>query len=202
MENAVQMDSMQKSTATQLMPDQEHTKIPIVKDVLEDTVLLESSQSSHATPVMDDQGAFYPDTVASVQLPSVLRHHVFKDGDWKLKLTQSHPTIKLTAFTRKLDYDHFGLKFPPMQTHDIVAITDSGAQCCLWGWNDCVKAGLNRNDLVPVKQRLNDVSKSSIKIYGAVLLRMYGISPSGERITCAAMVFVQMYQGFICQKKR
>ena len=185
------MDSTQKPTTAPLVSDELDANVPIVLEELGDTAGIDGQQSLFDMPTdMGDEGAFCADTVASVQLPTVLRHHIFKDGDWKLKLTQSHPTIKLTVFTRELDYDHFGLKYPPMQTHDIVAVTDSGAQCCLWGWNDCMKAGLKRKDLIPVKQRLNGVSKSSINIYGAVLLRMYGISQNGERITCAAMVYV------------
>ena len=103
MENVVQSD--------------EDATVTIVDDMMEDASQLDSPQSSCTTPVVTDEGAFHSDTMAAVQLPQVLRHHVFKDGDWKLKLTQSHPTIKLTVFTRNLDYEHFGIKLPPMKTN-------------------------------------------------------------------------------------
>ncbi len=131
-----------------------------------------------------------PSVASSVQLPMVLRHHVFKNGNWKLHVAKPHPTIKLSIFTRKLDYDEFNLRYPVIKIHSINAITDSGAHCCLWGWADCQRAGLQRGDLIPVRQRLNGVSKSKINIYGAVLLRMFGISSTGECINCAAMVYV------------
>ena len=125
-----------------------------------------------------------------VPLPTVLRHHVFTNGNWKLKLAQPHPTVDLTVSTNKSDYDQFGLRYTPLADHPIAAIVDSGAQCCLWGWTDCQAAGLTRKDLVPVKQKLNAVSMSRIKIHGAVILRMYGTSSSGGHVSCAVVVYV------------
>ena len=130
-------------------------------------------------------------SISSVQLPIALRHHVFRDGNWRLNVAKPHPIIKLSIFTRKQDYDQFNLRYPKINTQDINAVTDSGAQCCLWGWSECQSAGFHRNDLIPVKQRLNGVSKSmNINIYGAILLRMFGTTSSGERVNCAVMVYV------------
>ena len=128
---------------------------------------------------------------ASVKVPISVQHHIFKDDNWKVHLAKPHPTLNLKALTHKDDYDHFGFKHPAMETQDIIAITDSGAQVCLWGWVECMKAGLKQQDLIPTKQKLNGVSKSAIEIYGAVLLRMYGLSSSsGEKCWCRVMVYV------------
>ena len=74
--------------------------------------------------------------------------------------------------------------------HTATAIVDSGAQVCVWGWNQCRAAGFTRNDLTPVKQKLNGVSKSQIIIYGAVLLRLHGTSNLGDHYSAAAIVYV------------
>ena len=142
------------------------------------------------TPLDEEGAAQAAESVAAVQLPIALRHHIFKDGRWMPNPAKPHPKVKLTAFTRRSDYEFFGLRFIPMTTQDIEVITDSGAMVPVWGWSDCKRAGFNRNDLIPAKQKLNGVCKSTIKIYGAVLLRMYGISPEGEKMTCAVMVYV------------
>ena len=120
----------------------------------------------------------------------VLSHHVFKDGNWRSKVAQPHPTVELNVSTTVSDYEGFGFPYPAINKHHITAIVDSGAQCCLWGWNDCRAAGFTRKDLIPVKQKLNAVSKSRLTIYGAVILRMTGIDSSGEEFASAALVYV------------
>ena len=158
--------------------------------LMQDKSSPESSSSPASSPSNNAENMAESNPVAAVQLPVVLRHHVFKDGKWFPKSAKPHPTVKLTAFTRKLDYNFFGLKHVPMKTQDLDAVTDSGAQVCLWGWSDCMRAGLKRSDLIATQQKLHGVCKSSIKIYGAILLRTYGISSEGEKITCAAMVYI------------
>ena len=59
----------------------------------------------------------------------------------------------------------------------IKAIIYSGAQFCLWGLADCLADGFSQSDLIPVRQKLNNaVSRMRINIYGAVILRMNGVS--------------------------
>ncbi len=128
------------------------------------------------------------DGVAAVQLPVALRHHIFKDRKWIPNPGKPHPKVKLTAFTQRSDYEFFGLRLIQMKTQDIEAITDSGAMV---SWDVSYRrAGFSHNNLILAKQKLNGVCKSNIKIYRAVLLRMYGIFSDGEKMTCAVMVYV------------
>ena len=122
----------------------------------------------------------------------VLSHHIFKDGSWIPKSNTSHPKLRLEARTNDGDYRGFGLENPKSYkcTFLVEAITDSGAQCCVWGWVQCQAAGFTLDDLIPVKQKLNGVSKSRIEIYGAVILRMSGTTTSTRKIGCAAIVYV------------
>ena len=159
------------------------------------TLATPESQSSEATPqgpptTPDAEVNAPAEESATTQLPIELPHHVFKNGQWCANNAKPHPSIRLTAFTRQKDYEFFGLKHVAMKTQDVDAVTDSGAQVCLWGWSACSRAGFRRKDLIATKQRLNGVNKKKIRIYGAILLRMYGMTEDGERITCVVMVYV------------
>ena len=76
------------------------------------------------------------------------------------------------------------------------------AQCCLWGLADCLAAGFNQSDMIPVRQKLNVVSRMCINIYGAVILRMNGVSQDEKKHSCAAIVYVSTdVSGFYLSKK-
>ena len=47
-----------------------------------------------------------------------------------------------------------------------------------------------REDLIPVKQKLNAVSKDSIRIYGAIILRMHGTSLADLEEPSAAIIYI------------
>ena len=42
----------------------------------------------------------------------ILRHHIFEDGQWKMKLAQPHPTVLITVTTNTDDYKLFRIKCP------------------------------------------------------------------------------------------
>ena len=131
-----------------------------------------------------------------------LNHHVFENGDWKLRLAQPHPTVWLMVATECSDYEEFGFNRHSVSNHGVQAIVDSGAQCCLWGWSDCKAAGFRQDDLLPVKQKLSAVSWLCINIYGAVILWMTGVSPSAKEHPCAAIVYVSpIVSGFYLSKE-
>ena len=72
---------------------------------------------------------------------NVLPHHVFEDGDSLMKLAQPHPTVELMLCTENKDYQDFGFPSPKIKEQNILAVADSGAQCCLWGLKDFLNAG-------------------------------------------------------------
>ena len=165
-------------------------------------VSFEISANSTTTPSLSKV------QVASMGVNSIgsktltLNHHVFENGDWKLRLAQPHPTVRLMVATECSDYEEFGFNRPSVSNHGVQAIIDSGAQCCLWGWSDCKAAGFQQDDLLPVKQKLSAVSRLRINIYGAVILRMTGVSPSGQEHSCAAIVYVSPdVSGFYLSKE-
>ena len=87
------------------------------------------------------------------------------------------------------DYNRSGFTGPSLQDHNITAVVDSDAQCCLclWGYRDCVNAGIQIEDLLTVRQKLSTVSQAGMLIHGAVILRMVRFSPAREEYTCAAI---------------
>ena len=93
--------------------------------------------------------------------------------------------MKLTLSVYPSDCEGFGLNFTPnIEDCQVTTIIDSGAQCCLWGWQDCRAVGFTTH------RNFNAVSKLNISIYGAVILRMTGFSYSGVKFTCAVIVYV------------
>ena len=119
-----------------------------------------------------------------------LKHHIFKDGEWKSRLAKPHPMVTITLTINYSDYEQFKIRNPPALHHETKAVTDSGAQCCVWGWRNCQSAGITRGSLIPVKQKLNGVDKSRITIYGALIIRLHGVSSTGEEFSAAAIVYV------------
>ena len=128
---------------------------------------------------------------STIQQKPFFDHHIFENGNWMRKMAQPHPTLKLTLSVDPIDYNGFGLGLAPkVESYEFTAIIDSGAQCCLWGWQGCKAAGFCSDDLIPVKQKLNAVSKSHITIFGAVILRLSGNSVSGTKCSSAVMAYV------------
>ena len=128
--------------------------------------------------------------VQSMEEPS-LSHHVFVNGRWIRKPAPSHPAVELVANTDQADYDFFGFQNPEILRVAIKAIVDSGAQCCVWSWKECQQAGFTREHLIPVRQKLNAVSKNTIRIYGAVVLRLCGrFDGLDDSQEAAAIVYV------------
>ena len=60
----------------------------------------------------------------------------------------------------------------------------------MWSLRDCLAAGFKREELIPVTFSLSAANKSQIEIVGAVFIRLYGFSPSGNKISCATMVYI------------
>ena len=121
---------------------------------------------------------------------NILHRHVLKDGDWVKEGAQPHPAVELTLNISKEDYEGFGLSFPMINEHNIHAIVDSGAQCCLWGLKNFHDAGFKLHHLIPFRQNLYTVSKACIQISGACLLRLGGVSKDGKAYNCGVLAYV------------
>ena len=122
----------------------------------------------------------------------VLDHHIFIPGSetWRKGRSLPQPTVRLSVSTDEADYRQFGLSRPNTRPSYTDGVADTGAQSCLMGTNVFYKCGFKRSDLVPVKNKITAANRSPIKIYGALLLRLNGTTPTSQHVQTAAVVYV------------
>ena len=126
-----------------------------------------------------------------VQKPIVLDHHIFNSNiGWKETESMKHPIINLHLCVEKSDYDHVNALTPKISPCHITAITDTGAQSCLWGLRDFHRCGFKKSDLLPVKRVLLAANKEKIKIEGAIFVRLSGEDNNGSTHTAPVMVYI------------
>ena len=121
---------------------------------------------------------------------TLLSHYVFDNGKWVKRPASSYPAVSLHAGTLDADYKHFGFDNPCITNIPITVIVDSGAQCCVWSWRECKAAGFKHEHLIPVRQKLNAVSKNNIRIYAAIILRMSGTAGAANTEQCGVIVYI------------
>ena len=114
--------------------------------------------------------------------PSIvtLTHHIFSKGEWQRAQLADHTRAKLTLI--------------PEQNHstptNIDGLPDSGAQSNAWSLDEYITAGHKLKDLLKVKPSLNAANKSAIRINGAFLADITGVTVEGMTIVPKAMVYV------------
>ena len=117
-------------------------------------------------------------------------HHIFTEGEWRRSKFLDHPTWPTSMSVWKKDYNDFSRPCPKLpKPVKFISKLDSCAQSCLWSRKDCFAAGFTEEDLIPVSLNLNAANKSSIKIDGAILVRLT-VKVGGQNRSCATMVYV------------
>ena len=123
--------------------------------------------------------------------PVVLDHHIFdSDTGWKKCESMSHPSLRLRLRTDEKDYSDLGVIRPRISPSSITAVTDTGAQSCLWGLNDFYRCGFTDSDLLPVTRTMVAANRNQIDIRGAVFVRLSGVDSVGRTHTAPVMVYV------------
>ena len=117
-------------------------------------------------------------------------HHIFTKGGWRRARFLPHPEVELSVSAMGKDYKEFGVSCNDVSAKRVVAMTDSGAQSCLWSLDEFRAAGFTKEHLLDVQMNLVAANKSPITITGAALLRFSGKSSSGVPVTCACMVYI------------
>ena len=121
----------------------------------------------------------------------VLDHHIFQSHEgWKRAESMAHPTLRLRLTTDKQDYKHFGGLCPEVSPSWVTAVTDTGAQSCLWSLHDFYRCGFKDNDLIPVRRSMVAANSEEIKIVGAIFMRLSGTDANGVTYTAAVMVYI------------
>lgn len=117
-------------------------------------------------------------------------HHVFTEGEWRRAKFMGHPTWPTQLSVRRKDYSDFSRPCPQIPNNvKVMAKMDSCAQSCLWSKKEFFAAGFKEDDLIPVSLGLSAANKSSIKIDGAILVRL-AVTVNGQNHSCATMVYI------------
>ena len=103
----------------------------------------------------------------------------------------SHPTVALTMSTHTEDYDTLGFN-PPHTTQScrINGMADTGCQSCLCGLQVVRKLGIAERDLLPVTMSMRAANKGSIRILGAVIIRLSGRNKLGGMLETRQILYV------------
>ena len=121
----------------------------------------------------------------------VLDHHIFDSSEvWKKAESMQHPTLKLRINVDTTDYEHVGVKCPNVKPSHINAVTDTGAQSCLWGLQDFYNHGFKKSDLLPMRRTLIAANREEIEISGAVFIRLTGSDQKGVTYTAPVMIYI------------
>ena len=119
-----------------------------------------------------------------------LDHHIFKDGAWFRRDFSHHPILRLALNAKEEDYDTFGFTYPRVGTTFVDAVTDTGAQSCLWSRRDCLNAGFHKSDFIPVKHKMKAANGTPVTVDGAVIVRLSGLDSLGATRECNVIVYV------------
>jgi len=121
----------------------------------------------------------------------VLDHHIFEsENGWKKSESMAHPTFWLQITTDAADYEYFGASRPKDKPFFVRAVTDTGAQSCLWSLHDFYRCGFHDSDLLPVKKTMLAANREEIEIRGAILVRLSGTDTSGAKYTAPVIAYV------------
>ena len=101
-----------------------------------------------------------------------LDHYIFdsKNG-WEKSESLQHPTVSLNITTDEEAYSQINAKCPEYRSDVVVAVTDTGAQSCLWSLKDFLRCGFKHSDLLPVKRTMLAANREQIDITGALFLK-------------------------------
>lgn len=121
----------------------------------------------------------------------VLDHHIFKSNEgWRKSESMRHPMLQLQVTTNESDYVELGIKGPQVQPCLVTAVTDTGAQSCLWGTSDFLRCGFKKSDLIPVKRVMVAANHEPIRIDGAIIIRLMGKDREENTHVAPVMVYV------------
>lgn len=102
---------------------------------------------------------------------------------WKKSPSPPQPFLDLSVRIVEDDYSELGFKFPHgtnESTITIPAMADTGCQSCLIGYKWIQRFNLSKSDLIPVRMKMDAANGQSIKILGAIVIRIAGINCHGS----------------------
>ncbi|XP_066931785.1 uncharacterized protein [Clytia hemisphaerica] len=129
---------------------------------------------------------------ASTESP--IAHHCYdpSTNTWKKRSSKSQPFIPLSIQVAEEDYLQLGFKPIAFESKPIQvrAMADTGCQSCLISFKHIQRLGLNKKDLLPTTMKLNSANNQSIKVLGAIILKMSGKREDGTIKETKQFVYV------------
>ena len=119
-----------------------------------------------------------------------LDHHIFTKDGWQRANSLSHPVLSLKITTAQEDYKSLNIPHVSILPTNVKAVTDTGAQSCLWSRREFLSCGFALTDLIPVTHQMKAANAAPIHIDGAILLRLSGSDQAKNEIQAAVMVYI------------
>ena len=158
-----------------------------------------SPSKKQSSSSADDQGTVW-DSFCSIASDAVygfqsvvLDHHLYDNmcDRWSRQPSKPQPFITLKMSTHKEDYQSLGFTLPcQANTCTVSGMADTGCQSCLCGLQVIRKLGISERNLIPVTMRMHAANKAPIKIIGAAIVRLSGISKSGKQMETRQVLYV------------
>ena len=153
---------------------------------------------SQAAASQDDATAIF-DTLCAIDIHSkhatlALDHHVYNEfcNAWEKRASDPQPFVNVKIQALPSDAEDLGLPSKLVRPSVIASypgMADTGCQSCLAGIKLLERLHLTVNALIPVTMNMSAANNHRINIKGALILRIYGQSPSGERLETRQIVY-------------
>lgn len=127
------------------------------------------------------------------QVSIPLDHHVYDSlsNTWIKQNSKPQPFINPTVEALPGDHKTLGIELVARSTAvSMPAMADTGCQICLAGLRVIHPLGLRESDLIPVTINMHTATDSSIRILGAILLRLSSRDPCGQLIEMRQMTYI------------
>ncbi|CAE1306768.1 unnamed protein product [Acanthosepion pharaonis] len=130
------------------------------------------------------------------QVSIPLNHHVYDSlsNTWIKRNSKPQPFINLTVEALPGDHKTLGIELLARVLQPLVCRSwpTPVAKSCLAGLKVIHRLGLRESDLIPVTMHMHTATNSSIRILGAILLRLSSRDPRGQLIETRRMTYITL----------
>ena len=128
-------------------------------------------------------------SINKVKIPHMLKENM----KWIVRGAESQPVIKLSVQVSTKSYSENNIKPPSAYRHrqaDLEMLADTGSQAVIIGTNQLGQLGLTVRDLMDCEMSLSGVTNSSVKIIGALFVRVSGSDNQQKVWTTTQLCYV------------
>ena len=122
-----------------------------------------------------------------------LDHHIYDNlcDCWVRQSSKPQPYITVHVSVSAEDFTDLRYQLSSTPTSaTLPAMSDTGCQSCLAGIKVLTRLSISTADLIPVSMKMHAANNNAINIIGAVVLRFYGESVSGDCLETRQLTYV------------